>query len=1009
MGIIKFLTFQLKEISRVALILLFAAITPPHVSSQVLPFHTYTTREGLPSNHVTALCQDSKGFLWIGTDEGLCVYDGETFKTFTTIDGLVNPYVTSIIESHKSPGTMWIASIADGVTRFKDGVFTEFRFPSGSSRIFAGTIVEDQQGTIWSVTSSGEFRIAGDTLQPFPIHPPEYISGNDVVVASDGRICFGVNRRIYIYSPVEHTTNTTNLDLQPNASINAMMVDREGDIWISAQDSTLRRFVGEKLLATWHSGSYGLVNRLVLDRDGDLWLTTTNGLLRIPKKAFPDGRFTTYTRTNGLPESVIDPILEDREGDIWFGGTSSGLNKLSEKNVVKLPLNNNGAACADRAGHLWLQNSPGIWECWKDKNGVWSTVDHRLSRDRRPVGLPAIRSDHRGRLWFQYADSTLECDTIISHESGPSTLQKLFTLESGKHFPSALLWMFYVDPQDYVWLSMGNGIGVIDLNAAQPKFLTILRQDDELRMSSVRVIYRDSKSNVWFGSFSDGLAELVGGDLTRRELKHFRTTDGLPDNGVRALSEDDQGRLWIGTRFGGLAIYDGSKFKTISIKDGLPSYVVWAIARDERHQMWLGTGAGALSVNADNLGELRLSELTTRDPCTVMYSEPTKTVWLVLAGEAVALEEEAREAISPPVYISEISVNDRPIEIRNGMEFPHYQNNIIIQYIGLSFRDEKAVRYQYRFQGIDSGWSSPLHQRSVTYAALSPGSYTFEVIAMNGDGVKSSVPASFSFTIVAPLWQRWWFRSIAAVLFLSIGPFVYYRRVSRLKREKQIQQEFSRRLIESQESERTRIAAELHDSLGQNLLVIQNHAILALDASSAQPEVRDRLNDISSITTQTITDVREIALNLRPYHLDKLGLTTSINSIIRRMSESSKTLFTSDIDPIDGLFSKEEESHIYRIIQEGMNNIVKHSQANEAIVSIKKGEAEVLVTIRDNGKGFEKARTTIPKPDDAMHGFGLIGLGERVRILNGNLNFTSTPGQGTLLLVGIPFRRDRHA
>src|SRR5439155_14442070 len=123
----------------------------------LLPFHIYTTKDGLASNHITAICQDSRGFFWVGTDEGLNVYDGETFRTFTTADGLVNSYVTSVIESRQSPGTMWIASIADGVTRYRNGEFTAFRFPPDSLRVFAGNIAEDRQGTLWCMTSRGVF------------------------------------------------------------------------------------------------------------------------------------------------------------------------------------------------------------------------------------------------------------------------------------------------------------------------------------------------------------------------------------------------------------------------------------------------------------------------------------------------------------------------------------------------------------------------------------------------------------------------------------------------------------------------------------------------------------------------------------------------------------------------------------------------------------------------------------------------------------------------------------
>jgi signal transduction histidine kinase/ligand-binding sensor domain-containing protein len=991
------------------LCIVLAVASPSPAISQMLPFHNYTIRDGLPSNHVTALCQDSRGFLWIGTDEGLSVYDGEAFRTYTTADGLVNAYVTAVIESKESPGTMWIASIADGLTRCKDGVFTAIRFPSDSLRTFAGNIAEDRQGTLWSVTSKGVFRLAADSLRSFPIHPPELIGGNDVVVASDGRIWFGVNHRVYIYSPLERRTGVIELDLRPNAYINRVMMDREGDIWISANDSSLRRFVGERLVATWRSGAHGIVDQLVLDRHGELWMTTFTGVLRIPKKNFPDGIPIAYTRSNGLQDNIFNPILEDREEIIWFGGWSSGLYKVPEKNVAALDLTNNILGFPDSVGHLWLLNHHGVWECKKEGNGALSAFDHQLLPEGSGMKVLFVRPDTRGRMWIQFSDSSLRCYSILNSQGGPSTLRKSWTLKSGKDFPDALLWTYYIDPRNYLWLSLGNGIGVVDLNVSPPKFLALLGKEDKILTSSVRAIYRDSKDNVWFGSFSEGLAQLAGGDLTGKHIRHFTTADGLPDNGIRSFAEDDAGKIWIGTRFGGVAIYDGASFHTISIQQGLLSNAVWTMAKDESHHMWLGTGAGMMSISTDNLTELRTSDVMTRERWTVYYSAGTKTVWMVRSGEVIAMGEENTARNAPPVHISKVTINDKSTGIRNGMEFPHDKNNIVIEFIGVSFRGEKSVRYEYRLQGIDSGWSNPTRQRAVTYAALSPGTYTFETIALNSDGIWSSTPASFSFTILPPIWQRWWFRSIGALLFLTVGPFVYYVRVSKLEREKEMQQEFSRRLIESQESERKRIAAELHDSLGQNLLVIQNQALLALDAHPEKPEIQDRLNDISIVTTQTIQEVREIAHNLRPYHLDKLGLTTSINSIIRRISESSKITFTSDVDLIDGLFSKEEDSHIYRIIQEAINNIIRHSQATEASVSVKQHQGKITVRIRDNGRGFAQARNALPTTEESTHGFGLIGLGERVRILNGSLSFGSSPGRGTTLFIDIPCRGNNNA
>jgi signal transduction histidine kinase/ligand-binding sensor domain-containing protein len=971
---------------------------------QGLPFHNYSTRDGLPSDHITALCQDSKGFLWIGTSEGLSLYDGTTFRTFTTLDGLANNFITSLIESRESPGTVWIGSIANGITRYRDDKFTAFGFARPAAKTFIGTIVEDREGTIWVTTSAGVFNLANDTLRAVPIHPPQAIIGSDVAVAPDGRIWFGVNHRLYIYSPREQKTTVQDLDMKPDASINHMSVDREGDMWISGNDGSLRRFIGDRLVNSWQNESKSYIDQVALDRAGDLWLTGSGGLLRMRKAGFPNTAPTTYAESNGLQERSFEPILEDREGNIWFGGVSTGLYKLAEKNVVKLHLKNGTAGFTDRAGHLWLPHSQGIWECRKDSLGIWSTTSHNLVHGTAVVqfGWGGADSYVEEKIWFRISDSLLECDTILANEHGFSRLKEVGAFGPGRGLHIASPLTFYIDKRKYLWLSLDTGIGVYNLGVTPPEFLTILRLEDELRVSSIRAIHRDSRGNVWFGSFSEGLVELVDGDLSRRELKHLTTADGLADNGVRSFADDDSGRLWIGTRYGGAAIFDGARFQTVSIKQGLPSNTVWAIAKDDRHRMWLGTGAGAIAVDANNLEDLSWPDVMAREPVGVCYSGVTKTVWILTTEDAIALGDESTKVVAPPVYIARVTVNDRLLGRGDGTEFPHDQNNFVVEFVAPSFKNEQAVKYQFRLQGVDSTWSLPSRQRLVTYAALSPGSYTFQAVALNGDQIKSTVPASFSFMVLSPVWLRWWFIVSAGAVFGFLGYWVVRRKVTSLEQRRKMQEEFSRRLIESQENERTRIAAELHDSLGQNLLAIQNHTVLALDATPDNPEIVNRLNDISGVATRTIAEVREIAHNLRPYHLDTLGLTTSMQSIVRRMAESTGITFASDIDPIDNLVSKEDEIHIYRILQEAVSNIVKHSNAKSAVVFVKHKGSTVMITISDDGKGF------IPQGDEARpgntHGFGLKGMRERVRILGGSMNVQSNPEEGTGIVIEIPLR-----
>ncbi|HEY1660833.1 MAG TPA: histidine kinase [Verrucomicrobiae bacterium] len=221
----------------------------------------------------------------------------------------------------------------------------------------------------------------------------------------------------------------------------------------------------------------------------------------------------------------------------------------------------------------------------------------------------------------------------------------------------------------------------------------------------------------------------------------------------------------------------------------------------------------------------------------------------------------------------------------------------------------------------------------------------------------------------------------------------------RLERQQASRLAFSRQILQGQENERQRIAANLHDSLGQNLLVIKNQAELAMQTAVDESARQDRLGKISEITSQAIEEVRRITHGLRPYQLDRLGLTQAIRASVNHASETNPILFASRVEDIDGLFNKEAEIHVYRIVQEAITNVVKHAAATEAAVVIKKRASIISISIRDNGRGFDPARPT-SEPHDLS--YGLNGISERVRILKGDLAIDSRPGEGASLTIEIP-------
>jgi signal transduction histidine kinase len=227
----------------------------------------------------------------------------------------------------------------------------------------------------------------------------------------------------------------------------------------------------------------------------------------------------------------------------------------------------------------------------------------------------------------------------------------------------------------------------------------------------------------------------------------------------------------------------------------------------------------------------------------------------------------------------------------------------------------------------------------------------------------------------------------------------------RLERQQAARLSFSRQVLERLEDERRRIAVNLHDSLGQTLMVIKNHALLAMLRPAGEPELKQRLDEISGATSQAIEEVRQITHGLRPYQLDRLGLTQAIRASISRATADSSISFAIRVEEIDGLFDADAEIHLYRIVQEAVTNVVKHSAATEAAVVIKKRAGLVSVSIRDNGRGFDAAKLTA-EPHEV--GYGLSGIAERARILGATLAIESRPGAGATLTIEIPRPAEKH-
>jgi signal transduction histidine kinase len=227
---------------------------------------------------------------------------------------------------------------------------------------------------------------------------------------------------------------------------------------------------------------------------------------------------------------------------------------------------------------------------------------------------------------------------------------------------------------------------------------------------------------------------------------------------------------------------------------------------------------------------------------------------------------------------------------------------------------------------------------------------------------------------------------------------IYWLQLRRVEKRRAAQEAFARQLIASQEGERKRIARELHDSLGQNLLVIKNRAALALTQRSQPEKMVEQVAEVSSMASAAIREVREIAQNLRPFQIDELGLSKSIRAMARTLGDASGIRIDTDLDDVDDALPPEFEINFYRAVQECLNNVVKHSGAKTAAVSLRRGVDALCLTVTDDGRGFVRGKTV----HQVDPGFGLSNITERVRTMAGTVEIHSHPGQGARVELRVP-------
>ena len=1010
--------------------------TPPTPPASIR-FEHYTSDDGLANDRIGRVLQDRKGFLWISTRDGLSRFDGYRFKNykfdFSDKNSISSNWIKTIYETKS--GDLWIGTL-DGLNKYRPETddFESYKFKPGDSDILVNTVVqviyEAKDGLLWigtGVAGLASFDRETKTFNRYMSDKsdPETLSGDNIfgiVEDDDGFLWIGTDTGLSKFDRatekfVRFFHDPLNSNSLSNNTIISLIKDQEGILWIGTREwvnsfdpkkEEFTRYIfnekGSTSPATntevewiyetksseiWVAGGYqqlqffnkedgaatatykhipsdrqsllkGNINSIFEDRQNQLWVGTSAGLNKYNRQT---SRFTSIEYEANNPKSISNGnatlIVEDQNKILWlaahaaYGGLFRGLIKYDPKKDEFENFTGDFGTPAyihrDKKGKIWVCASKRIFHLNSDATRL---TEYKVEgNDVNIERIEAMDSDHEGNLWIGTHDGFV---SRLNTKTGKIT-------QLNKRVPGTndRIKDILVDSKGYVWVGSGRVLDRYDRKTLESKrFISDPNDDKSLSAQHIEAIHEDKNGTLWFGTDSGGLNKF---DRETETFSHFTENDGLPNNTIHEILEDEKGFLWMSTNRGLSQFNPKSQtFRNYFVSDGLPydEFNRNSAFKSEDGTMYFGTPKGFIKFYPKDFGE---------------------------------------NSFEPPIYLTDVRILEKSIAKEKDVSDLTELNLSYLEYIvsfefaALDLTNTSNIKYQWKLEGFDSEWINGGTRRVATYNNLAGGEYVLKVKATNANGVWGEEKELLKISVTPPFYKTYWF--LGLMLFL-IGLFIYLAfryRMNQLQAVVDQKVKYSRKLIETQEAERKRIASELHDGLGQELVIIKNRAELGLQ-NGGENAATSQFEDISETASIMLDEVRSITNDLRPHLLDKLGLTKSIKAMIRKVS--GVIAVESSIDDIDGIFSEGDEINIYRIVQESLNNVVKHSNASDAIVRIKHPESGFSISVEDNGKGFD--------PETVSDGsFGLIGLRERSNLLGSKLKIDSRQSVGTTIKVVI--------
>jgi signal transduction histidine kinase/ligand-binding sensor domain-containing protein len=969
-----------KHAAAVAMVVAVTASAPPAARAADLPsilteysVASWGQKDGFPLGSTWAIVQDEDGYLWLGTDTGLFRFDGVRFVPWSApqVEPPLRGSVRSLLVARD--GSLWIGYGESGrAVRLHHGESRIYGEAEGLTQAALTAFAEDPDGRIWAATGRGLYRLDGDRwshagadvgLPDGPAYSIRFTRRHEMIVGTGA----GIFRR-------SGAAPFGRLDTFYEGVPRSISESADGHLYVTDSVVGFRPLDDGSVDAHRRGRGYALFN----DSHDNLWVGTLGqGLWRVRRRG-ADYSIERTIELTGLSSDGVMVLMEDRDGNLW-AGTSEGLNRLIPRRIIRV---------TDLGLVTGVEPGP--------DGDLWaSTNDELLQFSASKTEAPLARvGAHGSRLRTMFANKRglwavtdrglvrLEQGRTLVPVTGTQSLRQVSALTADG---SGTLWLY------------DQGRGLFTLRGA---VLAPFELPDAHRGERVTLMYVDANDNLWLAFASGQLGQIASGTF-----KMFDAHSGYVPATVQAIYQDRDQVLWF-ARNDGLGRFADGRFTTLSRPAGFPLSLT-AIAEDEERNFWFGSTLGIARIGRAELekavaGHSAQVQYTLFDRSDGIAGTPQAyyslgrpvarasdgRLWFVTGSGMTVIDPKALETVRPPspVRVERVIANDDTLLPTPGLRLPPRSSRLQFDYTVVNLTSPLRTHFRYRLEGFDADWIDAGTRRQAYYTNVPPKRYRFQVVASNSEGTPLSETA-WEFSIEPMFYQTRWFSAAIVGLFALAGWGAWRLRL------RQVRRAFSITL-----HERNRLSREIHDTLLQSLVgVALQFDALAGELPASAGRTREQLIRMRKQVEEHIREARHSIWNLRSPALRRRDLGTALRAFAEQAAASTAMTVGVDVTGAPARRVPRIEEQLLRIGQEAITNAVRHSGASRIQVRLDYRRDEVVLSVADDGRGFDYARTA-SQPNGH---YGLITMKERAAEIGGTLSIESLPA-GTQVRMVVP-------